>query len=53
MIPYENVIEIEDAPCTRCQRPVHLQHDPPCDCGDVYCADCDPCVVCFPIEVPC
>lgn len=33
--------EPEDAPCERCWKPVHLQHDPPCDHGTVQCGEHD------------
>lgn len=29
----------EDAPCHVCWKPVHLQHDPPHDCGHVTCPE--------------
>lgn len=33
--------QLEDAPCDECTKPVHLQHDPPCDCGAVLCSEHD------------
>jgi hypothetical protein len=33
--------DIEDAPCERCGKAVHLQHDPPCDHGTVQCGEHD------------
>lgn len=33
--------EIEDAPCARCRKAVHLQHDPPCDHGSIQCGEHD------------
>lgn len=40
----------EDAPCGRCGKSVHLQHDPPCDHGTVQCAEHDPPDCCVAAE---
>lgn len=33
--------DIENDPCEKCGKSVHLQHDPPCDHGTVQCAEHD------------
>lgn len=43
--------DIEDAPCGRCGKPVHLQHDPPCDHGTVQCPEHRPANCCVDAEL--
>lgn len=42
--------EPEDAPCEKCGKPVHLQHDPPCDHGTVQCGEHDAADCCVAAE---
>ena len=37
----------DEAPCGRCSKPVTLDHDPPCEHGEVACPECTHAAVCL------